>query len=124
MDFADFMLRTAKQGDQQIESALGALITDSSFNMNAFKQYRRSLADCEEDCTRTTKESMRTDGFQSIVVRGNRAKRDGHRTLNVKDLTEVLRQQVEVCGKEDILFGPESKESSKVFSPNMRTEYI
>lgn len=68
---------------------------------------------------------MRADGFQSIVVRGSSADRDRHGTLYVKHVTEVLRQQLEVCGREDIMFRPESEDgTSRVVSSSMSTEYI
>lgn len=104
---------------------LVALITDSSFEMNTFTQHIRSLADCEEVSTRRTKESMRADGFKSIVVRGSSEETDGHGTLYVKDVTKVLRHQVEACRREDITFRPKSEDgTSRVVPPCMRTEYI
>lgn len=55
MHFADFMLRIAKQRDRRMASDIISLITDSSFEMNTFKEHIRSLADYEEVCTRRTK---------------------------------------------------------------------
>lgn len=43
----------------------------------------------------------------------------------MKDVTEVLRKEVELCEDEDIMFRPEREDgSTSVTSPYMRTKYI
>lgn len=52
---------------------------------------------------------MEDNGFRRVPVRGRIGKKDGCSTLNVKDVTESLRKQVELCGKDGITFRPSCK---------------
>lgn len=67
---------------------------------------------------------MKDDGFDREQVRGGSAENDGHGILYVKGMTEVLRKQVQLCSKDDIMFRLERRDPLlRASLPSMTMEY-
>lgn len=50
---------------------------------------------------------MKDEGFNRVAVTGGNAKKDGYGTLDMMEVTEVLRMEVEISGMDDIMFWSE-----------------
>lgn len=123
--FAEILLQAAKQESQRIASQPIDLLTNTSFDLNSFRKYIKILADCREVAKRNKREPIKDDGLRRVLVRSEIGKTDGSVTLHVKDVTERLQKNVEMCWKDDIILRPEGRNASlRITLPNMTTEYI
>lgn len=59
---------------------------------------------------------MKDDSFNRFLVRVSNAKKDGYGTIYLKDMIEVLRREVEFCGKGVILRAEQNNALSRVLS--------
>lgn len=73
--FANILLRDAKQGNQPIELHLNNLLADTSYEMNSFKRYIESVADCKDLITTNTRQLMRGKEFPRVLVKGGNARK-------------------------------------------------
>lgn len=105
--FAYILLRIFKRENGKDALQLVDLLADTTFKVNVLKRYIKSLADSKDFTTRITIELMKNNGFHGAVESGNRAKKDGCGTLQMNEVSEVRRVQVELFGKDDIMFHPE-----------------
>lgn len=71
-----------------------------SIELNVLRTYINSVADCKDVTTGSTGELMENKEFRRGLVRGAIEKRDGCSRLYIKNVTEVLRKQVAICGKD------------------------
>lgn len=122
---ANILLRVVKQGHRWLSLLLVCFLSNKSVKRNIFKHYIENLVDCDDITTGYTKELTKNSVFRRDQVRSVTAKKKSCSTLNVKDMTEVFRKQVEFCRKEVSLFCPESENAfSRAASPYRTTEYI
>lgn len=101
IDYYDILLQFSKLGDRRISPHLVDLLVNSSFEMNILKRYTNYFAACKDVIDRNTGEVMKGDGICRVPIRGRIGKRDGCGTLYV---TDVLRCQAVLCGKDGIKF--------------------
>lgn len=75
--------------------------------------------------TRNTRELLKNDGFCRVLLRGGAGTKNCCGTLCVKNVTRMLREQAEFCGKDDITFQP-GRESAlaRAAFPTMITNHI
>lgn len=85
----------------------------------------KTLSDSEDVTARHTRKCMKTDRFNRVLVGRDNARKDCSSTLYIKDVTNMVRNQVEFCGNVDVMFGPEMEDtSSRVASPIMNATYV
>lgn len=94
IEFADNLPREGKQGDGKIVSQLFNWLTDTSFEMNVFKKYLKSIVACNNVTTRNMSDFMEDGGLYRALVRGDNATKNGCGTLYAKDVTEVDRKKI------------------------------
>lgn len=117
--------RVAKKGERRNTIELVHLLADTSFKTKVFNQYFKVVADYKEADTRNRKEVMNCCECSPDLLRGSSAKMDGRGTLYVKDANDVLLEQVECCGKYNVMIHPEqSYNLSRGAISKMTTEYI
>lgn len=66
------------------------LLTDLSFKINDIKRYIKSVAEHEHSPLTIWSKIVNDDGLHGVLIKGGIAKMDGHDTLYVKKVTEVL----------------------------------
>lgn len=104
-EVADIFLQTVREGDVRIALEVVKVLTITGFVLNSFKQYIESLLDCG-DMIATTMKIIKDDEFQLILVRCSGAENNGHSALYMKYMPEMLREQVQLCREENIIFHP------------------
>lgn len=97
-ELEEILLQIASQGYQTAASQLIKVLPDRTFDMEIFKRIIRNLKDCEQFSCKRTKENMKDYGFQRVLVRGRGERNEGHGTLHVKKICQVLQRQIELCG--------------------------
>lgn len=104
IEISDIVLQLKKQEDRRIASQPVDWVTDIFFQMNIVKRYILSIADYKNVTLRNIREPTKNDGFQRVLLRWDNAKKDGCGKICVGKMTEVLRNQLEICVKVDIIF--------------------
>lgn len=106
VEFADILQQVAMQGDSWTASLVDNFLNDTPFDLNTSRGNIKGVAKCKNVSARNTRELMKESLFCRFRVRGSIGKKDGCGPLCVKDVTEVLQQQVEFCGKDETTICP------------------
>lgn len=73
---------------------------------------------------KSTKESIKYDGFQRVLERYGKRNNESYRPLDVKSICKVFQGPVEIRGKENIMFNLEQKKLlSKIVSMRLSTTF-
>lgn len=102
------------------------MFTDTSSENNMFKRYIKIIADSKDVFSRRTSEIVKYDRCHRVLVRYGSAGNYSYDTLYVKDVAGVRRRQVKFCGKENIMFHLEQKNSLQRVAcpPSITRDYI
>lgn len=73
----------------------------------------------------TASDIMKDNGFHIVLLISWTAEKDGRCPLHAKDVTEVFQEEVECCGKKDIIFHPVHRNAFlEAIYPRTTTSYI
>lgn len=101
------------------------VLPDLTFDLNIFKHVIKNRRDGEDVSRKTMKESFKDAKFQRELVRGRGRHNKPNGCLYEENVCKVLQRQVELCGKEDIVFQLDRKECiSKVNSSHMNKTFV
>lgn len=99
VELADILRRLKKQADQQIAFRLDNLLAYTSFQLNIFKRYTKTLVDCERVATKITRALVKNDGVRGVFVTGGNAKENCCVSPYLNDVAEVSQKQILFCRK-------------------------
>lgn len=125
IEIADIMLPVVMQENGRTALQEVYILTYTFYEMIIFMQYIKGLADRKNVTARNTKELLRDDELRKILMRGTTATKEDCSRPYLRDVTVQLRKQVEISGKDDIIFRMDRQNSlSRTAFPGRTTEYI
>lgn len=75
------------------------MLTDTSIDLNVLWRDIKGVEACQGASTRSTRKLEKDDDFRRVLLSGGIGTKYGCGSLFMKDVTEVLRKQVEVLEK-------------------------